>query len=156
MLEGASHGDPSPGAPPIPAHAWSGAVAVEIACGPIAIAVETDARAAEAIMRTIEEPAAARGAAVSPTPLTPVHEALGARPVRLRVELAHAEMDLGSLASLALGDIVPLAHPLDRPLLVHEVAGGTRVCDAHLGRVEGRRAIELGRRSVTPNPGNPP
>lgn len=91
-------------------------------------------------------PAGAYGAA-TPTartgePVVPLRRALAALPVPLTVELCRAELTLGYLRTLALGDVLALPMALDAPLHVHG-PDAAPLCAAHLGSVDGRRAVEL-------------
>jgi hypothetical protein len=76
--------------------------------------------------------------------LAPLDHALAGRKLRLRVELSSCELDLGSLEGLRIGDIVPLPHALDAPLLVSTVQD-VQVCLGFLGRQAHYKAIELTR-----------
>jgi len=86
--------------------------------------------------------AATRHSEVPRTMLTPLAQALAARKLPIRVELAPCELDLGSLQGLRVGDIIPLPHSLDAPLLV-STAQDVPVCSGFLGRHAGFKAIEL-------------
>lgn len=79
-----------------------------------------------------------------PVPLVPLSQALSDRKLSLQVELSSCELDFGSLQSLCIGDIVPLPHSLDAPLMV-STAQGAQVCAGFLGRQAGFKAIELAR-----------
>ena len=75
---------------------------------------------------------------------TPVLAAIAARSVTLRVELAPVEVDLGTLQSLRVGDVLTLPHRLEQPLDLHAPdAPATVACTAYLGSRDGRRAVEL-------------
>jgi flagellar motor switch protein FliM len=71
-----------------------------------------------------------------------VEQALAGHTLPIQAELAGCELDLGTLQSLRLGDIVPLPHALDEPLLVSTPVYGT-FCAGFLGRQAGSKAIEL-------------
>lgn len=91
-------------------------------------------------------PAAAQDAA-APTrraavPVAPLRDALAARQVPLTVELCRAELTLGYLRTLAVGDVLALPMALDAPLQVRG-PGGAALCTAHLGATDGHRAVEL-------------
>jgi hypothetical protein len=75
-------------------------------------------------------------------PVVPLRRALAALPVPLTVELCRAELTLGYLRTLALGDVLALPMALDAPLHVHG-PDAAPLCAAHLGSVDGRRAVEL-------------
>lgn len=79
-------------------------------------------------------------------PLIELAEAMGARPVALKVFLDETTLTLGTLQSLHVGDVLPLSHRLDQPLRVVP-AGATRdapsFCAAFLGSRGHHRAVEL-------------
>jgi flagellar motor switch/type III secretory pathway protein FliN len=75
-------------------------------------------------------------------PVVPLRQALAALPVPLTVELCRAELTLGYLRTLALGDVLALPMALDAPLHVHG-PDAAPLCAAHLGTIDGRRAVEL-------------
>jgi flagellar motor switch/type III secretory pathway protein FliN len=60
----------------------------------------------------------------------------------LPVKLGSAQVDLGSLARLAVGDVIRLDSAADRALTVHGPAG-TPLFDGYLGRVHDYMALEL-------------
>ena len=74
--------------------------------------------------------------------LVPLESAAARQIVRLKVELYACELDLGTLQALHVGDVVQLPHALDVPV---QVLSGERrlLCDAYLGRLGSRKAIEL-------------
>ncbi len=72
----------------------------------------------------------------------PLAQALANRMLPLRAELGSCELDLGSLESLRIGDVVPLPHRLDAPLLV-STGSNVQLCVGFLGRQDGFKAIEL-------------
>lgn len=75
-------------------------------------------------------------------PLATLHQALGKLPVHLNVEVCRTELTLGYLGTLAVGDVLTLPMAIDQEMLVTG-PGGTVVCHAHLGAVEGSYAVEL-------------
>jgi hypothetical protein len=77
-------------------------------------------------------------------PVVPLREALAALPVPLTVELCRAELTLGYLRTLAVGDVLALPLTLDAPLTVRG-PGDAALCAAHLGSTAGHRAVELAR-----------
>ncbi len=79
------------------------------------------------------------------TPVAPLREALGALLVPLTVELCRAELTLGYLRTLAVGDVLALPMALDAPLQVRG-PGATALCTAHLGTTDGHRAVELSKK----------
>jgi flagellar motor switch/type III secretory pathway protein FliN len=86
--------------------------------------------------------AAATFAAHAGAPVVPLRQALGALPVPLTVDLCRAELTLGYLRTLAVGDVLALPMALDAPLTVRG-PGDAPLCAAHLGSAAGQRAIEL-------------
>jgi flagellar motor switch/type III secretory pathway protein FliN len=75
--------------------------------------------------------------------LAPLEEALADKMLQLQVQLAPCEIELGALTGLACGDIVPLPHALDAPLMV--LVEGQPVCSGFLGKQGRTRALELAR-----------
>jgi flagellar motor switch/type III secretory pathway protein FliN len=104
-------------------------------------------------------PATAQGAPApvkrAATPVAPLREALAAVPVPLTVELCRAELTLGYLRTLAVGDVLALPMALDAPLQVRG-PGATKLCPAHLGAADGHRAVELSKQSGGPGAANEP
>lgn len=79
----------------------------------------------------------------SPKPgLMPLKAALKNTPVSLHVEVSDAELTLGYLATLAIGDVLKLPNKLDHTLRVL-TDDNVAVCNAHLGSCSGALAIEL-------------
>jgi len=123
---------------------WSGAVQLHFhirGSTELRLHLSSNAVAALVSSRAVETPPT-RAA------LVPLHEAIADQPMRLRVELAPLEIDLGSLQALQVGDVLTLPHRLDEGLQVHAVGRGlaasdSAVCLAHLGVRHGRRAVEL-------------
>jgi len=133
------------------ARPWSGALIAMISCGSIRIVQRFDA-ASVAAMLAADGEAPARAPREEALPLATVAEALHARTVRIRTTLAAGELDLASLQSLALGDVIRLSHPLDRPLTV-QADEESLPCAAYLGQRNGQRAIELARGTAHSDPG---
>jgi hypothetical protein len=131
------------------AKAWSGAlhICAETVCpAEFRIDIHLPAAYAETFMRGRGPGLAeAIGTHRACRPLVPLAIAFDRHPLRLRVELEGLTLDLGTLRSLACGDVITLPHGLHEPLPVRidtQVASRT-VCHAALGAREGRRAIEL-------------
>lgn len=122
-------------------HRWSGAVLATTGWG-VRLLLEGPvlqallAASGQELLRTDSRPASRRPAAVS------VAESLARRRVGLRVQLAACELDLGSLQDLRTGDVVRLAHAVDAPAIVADLAGQP-VFGAFLARRQGRKAVEL-------------
>jgi hypothetical protein len=87
------------------------------------------------------------GAAADRPPRVPLWTALSARRTRLAVTLSSVRLDLGSIQSLQVGDVIALPHALDEPLHVGVAAGGRGaprpLCKGHLGRRGDRKVVEL-------------
>lgn len=124
---------------------WSGSALVSMTVpGRSALAVLLNS----ACVRSILGPGAGRKATSQPQQaagaIVPLAQALADRRLPLRIGLSPCELDLGSLEGLRVGDIVPLAHSLEAPLLV-STAQDVQVCAGFLGRQGGLKAIELAR-----------
>jgi hypothetical protein len=121
---------------------WSGCVLVAPPdSAPLDCALLLNAECVRALLQSRE----IATAAVHPrqrTAVTPLEEALAEHKLLLRAELAGCELDMGELEHLSLGDIIPLAHGLDEPLLVSSSAQRP-FCAAFLGKQAGSKAIEL-------------
>lgn len=74
--------------------------------------------------------------------LTPVLSALSAEPLSMTIELNPIELDLGTLTSLQVGDVIRIPHALETPLLVR-ADDGALLYQAFLGRLDDQKAIEL-------------
>jgi len=83
-----------------------------------------------------------RPQAERPVPVTPLVTALAKTDVRVHVDLGSAELTVGHLATLAVGDVLRLPVALDQALLV-STHDGVPVCKAHLGSLDQHRAVEL-------------
>jgi hypothetical protein len=123
---------------------WSGALVAAIRWAGLEVVIQASASVAGAMMASIASPAPANSRTRADLPAVSfLDEALSRRSVRVRVGLASAELDLGSLQSLAVGDVIRLPHPLTLALAVRAEGDEAILCHAYLGRLEGRRAIEL-------------
>jgi flagellar motor switch/type III secretory pathway protein FliN len=67
---------------------------------------------------------------------------LAGQPVTVEVQVGAAELTLAELASLGVGDVIALDHPLDHPLRV-QAANGRVLCGGHLGIWNGKKAVQL-------------
>jgi len=74
-------------------------------------------------------------------PRVPLFTLLNQIPVTLPVQVGQAEVDLGSLLTLAPGDVIRLKSTIDQPLKVLGPAGEV-VCRGYLGMQEQSMAIE--------------
>ncbi|HYD61591.1 MAG TPA: FliM/FliN family flagellar motor C-terminal domain-containing protein [Noviherbaspirillum sp.] len=83
---------------------------------------------------------------VAPIQRDAVNRAFGRIAVTLPVEIGEVEVDVGSLLTLAVGDVIRLETSVDQPLTVF---GPERkpLFDAHPGVLEGKIAVEVVRRS---------
>jgi hypothetical protein len=85
---------------------------------------------------------------VAPSPrvgwsaLTSASDALGAHAIQVRAGFAPFEIDVGSLLSLDINDVLQLSHRLDAPLLLSNDTLGD-LCHCYLGKREGQLAVEL-------------
>ena len=82
----------------------------------------------------------------SRAPLAQVADAIGARPLAFKVMLDETTLTLGTLQSLHVGDVLPLAHRLDQPLRVvptDATRDAPSFCAAFLGSRGDHRAVEL-------------
>jgi hypothetical protein len=115
---------------------WSGAVLVSLDGGHGTVAQVLLEGAC--VQRWIPRDPAQRRARAT---LTPLHEACATHPVRACARLHACDLDLGTLASLAIGDVIPLPHALDAPLEI--TMDESALCAAWLGRSGARKAVEL-------------
>jgi hypothetical protein len=127
---------------------WSGTVRIDLEieglAGQVRIGAWVDAACAAA---WCAEPRHATKVAAARALLTPVAAAVSSRAVRLAVQLEPVELDLGSLQTLSVGDVLPLPHRLDEPLHVTVEFGAasrsTSWCRAYLAQRDGRFVAEL-------------
>jgi flagellar motor switch/type III secretory pathway protein FliN len=73
-------------------------------------------------------------------PLEPLRGAIESGTVRLEVLAGEAEMAVGELATLRLGDVIKLNHKLERPLAVR-IHEGEAIGTGYLGTRHGRTAV---------------
>lgn len=126
---------------------WSGSIRIRLeATAPERVAI--DVSISGALAQVLVD--AAHGLpSTARCPIVPLAEALQDTQLRLPVELRELEMDLGTLRSLAKGDVIALPHRLNEPLQVRlrsngaDRAGSSVLCEAALGARNGHRAIEL-------------
>lgn len=126
---------------------WSGAVVVEAPWFGTAWRVLLDATAVRALLRALNLRRPARAAESRATPL-PALRALAKTPVGLQVRLAPVDIDLGSLMSLGVGDVLRLGHAVDEPVHVVSPDAGidaAPLCHGWLGGCDGAVALELAR-----------
>ena len=80
--------------------------------------------------------------------LQAVNDVLAERRVRVAIHLTPVVLDLGSLQSLQIGDVLTLPHRLDQALDVAAALDASSavaqpLCKGHVGQREGRLAVEL-------------
>lgn len=80
-----------------------------------------------------------------PAPLGSARAAIGQQPVTVEVRLGSAEIHLGALATLAVGDVLVLDRRLDEGVELR-VDEQRLPCVGWLGSVDGRIAVEVARR----------
>jgi flagellar motor switch/type III secretory pathway protein FliN len=74
-------------------------------------------------------------------PLAKITDALGHVKVKLEVAAGAADLSLGELNSLSIGDVIKLDAKLDRPVRV--LLGKQKICSAFLGARKGSKAVLL-------------
>ena len=115
----------------VPGHAAVGAT-IEVAHQSLDLIVELPVRA------SIARPQQ-RG------PLAAASLALGGQSVNVDAWLGEIELDLGSLQTLAVGDVLRLGRKLDEGVELR-LGGECLPCRGYLGALDGRVAVELERR----------
>ncbi len=112
-----------------------GGLTLSLSVAGAAVTLVLSAGVARAVARRLPDAAA---------PLTPLPQVIGQRSVTLAVALRSARLDIGSLCSLTVGDVIALDHKLDEPVAL--LAGdGSPVADAHLAKIGPNKAIRFGR-----------
>lgn len=142
---------PAPAASKSSSTRWSGCVqlhATVVGAGnTLGLTLALQPAAAERWCTVPASPAGAAVTAVARAPLQQVDDVVADRPVRLAVHLTPAVLDLGSLQSLQVGDVLTLPHRIDQALDVAATldasAADHPICKAHLGQRDGRLAIAL-------------
>jgi hypothetical protein len=115
---------------------YSAAYAAEIALGAARIAmVASGTWALRMLKEKLPRPAPAR--------LIDRRSAMSAQTLRLHAVAGWAELDLGVVQALAVGNVIALEVRLDRPMTL-ATASGTPLCSARLGLLDGRKAVCLG------------
>ncbi|OWQ46378.1 hypothetical protein CDL60_12900 [Roseateles noduli] len=150
----ALHGSAGRSMPPRVA-AWSGSVIARLdlrGAETLTLWLLLDGDSAATLLRDLPRPGAA--AALPPLQST-VTAAIAAHTAALRVELAPVVIDLGTLQSLRVGDVLPLPHRLERPLELRAPDDARIACLGYLGARDGHRAVELLPTSDTPVSGHP-
>jgi hypothetical protein len=122
---------------------WSGSLLISATLpGRSAIAVLLNRATVRSVLAREDRPTEPRKPQPPRAALHPLTQALAGRRLLLRVGLSSCELDIGTLESLRVGDIVPLPHSLDTPLAVSNMQG-VQVCTGFLGCQDGVKAIEL-------------
>jgi hypothetical protein len=121
---------------------WSGAVLVELPWFGARVRLLL---LADGVGRLLREPRAVHARRAGVAPRSALAAVAGA-PVRLRAQLESFELELGSLVSLRVGDVLHTRHALDRPvqLATAEAADDAPpIGHAWLGRQGDALAVEL-------------
>lgn len=130
-----------------PAHLgrWSGAMVVQVPLGRSELRVLVAGEVVERLAGRREPRTQSRRR----DPVTSIWRAVSDEVVHVDVGMQAFDLDLGSLASIRVGDLLRTAHRLDRPLAVHyRVPGGrgrAEMCVGYLGKVGSARALLLAR-----------
>lgn len=114
----------------------SGAVLVQIQFGDRSIAILMNHSCLTSI---VPEAPVASGSA---TPLMSLAQALTEVPVVLPIEIGRVELDVASLISLGIGDVVRLPASVDAPLEIRN-ENGTALFNAYIGKRDGLVALEV-------------
>ena len=149
VLAEAAPGDDAPAAVDDGARwrGWSGAVVVDLPWFEARLQLLVDGASVASLVK-----AAGTRRSTPPrrsdAPTKPVLAALAHAGVRLEARCGGAAIDLGSLVSLRVGDVLRLDHRLDEP--VHVVAAGALpeavpLCRGWLGRADAHLCVELAR-----------
>lgn len=126
----------------VPQSAWrrgSGAVIVVLAMGNFKLHCLLNHAA---VTHVLQSPAWQKQG-LAPTNLNRI---FGQEPIRLTVRLGNADLTLAQLSTLAKDDVILVSSPVNQPLAVY-APDGSVVCQCHLGRKNGKAAIE----TIRPN-----
>lgn len=134
----------------IPADIQNGAIELdasvtEPASGAALIQIELADRSIAIVMNhacltsTVADDPAVSGSAA---PLMGLAQALNDVPVVLPIEIGRVELDVASLVSLGVGDVVRLSATVDAPLEIRNDSGAT-LFNAYLGMRDGLTALEI-------------
>jgi hypothetical protein len=132
---------------------WSGAVLVTLPWFGTRVHLLVVADGVRRLLRAPRPVHGRRASGASVALRTPL-AAVGASPLRLRAQLDSFELDLGSLLSLRVGDVLHTQHALDRPAalsIADAAADAPPLCHAWLGRRGDALAVELIRSSANPS-----
>lgn len=122
----------------------SGAVLATVQCGRAAVHALFNHGAVQAItsLASVRQGGAAGGALLAPLAPVAYRAVLAPMPLRLEVGLGSTEVTLGSLRTLAVGDVIRLPRRADEPLAVHGPEGQALLA-GYLGTQAGHLALEL-------------
>jgi flagellar motor switch/type III secretory pathway protein FliN len=124
-----------------PAETWapgSGALMIDIERKPLHLRLLLPGTLSAAYLRPAEAARTARSAAPLEKPLS----LLATRAVRVVAQLGEAEIDIGTLQSLAVGDVIKLDTRVDQPAQIFST-DGTPLCHGHLGTRDGHKSLQL-------------
>jgi flagellar motor switch/type III secretory pathway protein FliN len=135
--DGGQPAQPDVAAPPAPQllARGAGSLCVTLAIGAASARILLDS----ASVAALAPPAPAARPALAPLKLFKV---LAPTPVRLPVRLGQAELGLGALMSVAVGDVIRLERAADAPVEVLGPHGGA-LFRAYLGQTQGMVAIDI-------------
>ncbi|QVQ26151.1 FliM/FliN family flagellar motor C-terminal domain-containing protein [Achromobacter deleyi] len=120
----------------LPAGLERGGLSLSVWVGDAQLGVVLSAGVARAVTGRVKE---------SPSlPLAALQDVLGRRGILLDVALRPVRLEIGSLCSLAIGDVIALDHKLDEPATLY-AEDASPVARAHLSRVGPQKAIRLER-----------
>jgi flagellar motor switch/type III secretory pathway protein FliN len=128
-------------AAPPPAETWdpgAGALMIRIECKPLQLRLLLPGSLSAAYLRGAETARASPSAAPLENPLS----MLATRSVRVAAQLGEAEIDIGTLQSLAVGDVIKLDTRVDQPAQLLS-ADGTPLCHGYLGTRDGYKSLQL-------------
>lgn len=130
----------------IPAHharLWSEALWMRLSLTPAShIVLHVGPDCAASLYSSLGVRPVAEPVTISRSSLIAVEQAIDLHRTRLSVELAPADISLGNLQDLAVGDVLVLPHSLRQALAVRN-EHGANLCQAYLGQCDGMRAVEL-------------
>ncbi|MDR6602105.1 flagellar motor switch/type III secretory pathway protein FliN [Achromobacter deleyi] len=87
---------------------------------------------------------AGRAPAAPQASLAGLQDVVGRRRITLNVDLRPVRLEIGSLCSLTIGDVVALDHKLDEPVTLY-AEDASPVAEAHLSKIGSQKAIRLNR-----------
>lgn len=120
-------------------HPWSGHVLASMSCSNATIRMLIGFDCVVSLVKAGGEVQPSRTERPDMTQLT---QALAGHAVQMRAGFSPFEIDVGSLLSLGINDILQLPHSLDAPLLMSSDTLG-ELCGGYLGQSEGHFSVEL-------------